>query len=1191
MSTRNFGPPHQQPPPQSDHAVLQAQPEPEPAASSALGMPPAFPSLTPTGAATVSPQQPTQTPKKKAPHVQTGDDAEQHPTQTPKVPHVQTGDDAEMGRVATPAELAQLDLWNLANQIAYPDTACLQDLFWATAKKHPEKIALIDGMTEKEWTYAELDAETDRLASLLFCEHGVRPGSVVGILLNRSPEFVIAYVAILKAGGAYMPLELTYPKDLLERAITETEAVSVLTISEHAGRLAPSVNRFLMEDNWLDTLPMDLPEMPEGGFQPKPKIDDLAYVVMSSGTTGKPKGIMCPHRGSVFNYYHRAKTFPLEEDHREGMGIFMTWECFRPFVTGGTAVVIHDKVLFSPDALTGLIDRMKLTRMLFTPSLLQLVLDSLPHEKVAQRMKNIKVLWLCGEVVSVPMAQLFCKICPNCQLLNLYSISECHDANISDLREIDTDRFPEYAPCGISIPNTTCFILNSSTMERVGLGEAGEVYIGGPTLALGYNKMPEKTAERFVPSPFASCPGRLYRTGDLGKLLGPDGSLQIIGRCDFMVKVRGYSVVLGAVEVALMKHPEVSSAIVLAEGDEANSGEKRLIAYVVPKEWGEPPSAASVRAFLKNELPIYAVPSVFLVLNALPVSGAGAGKLNRKALPPSNHPKVQKLPAFDADKDQTEERKAPTDLYEEKTLAIWAELLRTEVEELSCVDSFYDVGGHSLLATRVLNEMEKVFMFANGAIKLEQLLQHPTVVGMASLVQAALESGAGASAAQAMIDLPAEATLDPSIYPATSRKQDHYARFRMGTGRHLHSPDAIFLTGATGYLGAHILSEMLTATDVQVFALVRAADHASGKKRLEQTLESCDLLQPLLEKFKADTYLEDDDEKPWLGDRVIVVLGDLSKPLLGLEQGDWTELALSIDSILHCGADVNLVKPYAALKMPNVLGTQEVLRLAVTQGKFQTKVKPVHYISTNSVFPIGKVMSEAAGGGKVTQDEDAPLEGAEIWCKLTDGYSRSKWVGEQLCHKAAAQRLPLTIMRPGNMAGSARTGAQNNHDFVYLFLKGCLVMGCAPDVDMGEEYYYDLTPVDFAASAAVYISVLNPAQNLGKRFHLQNPAKPLPLKAITGRLRTAGHALESVTRAEFVSKLRVEADKERQNVDGGRAMQELEAGFEAFETYFLSSALCTFGASNLVSALSDSDIACPAIDEDLLAMWVQKIIA
>ena len=237
--------------------------------------------------------------------------------------------------------------------------------------RYPERVALIDGTTEKQWTYAELDAETDRLASFLFNEHGVRPGRVVGMLLNRSPEFVIAYVAILKAGGAYMPLELSYPKDLLDRAITESDAVSVLTTSEFSDRLEPSVKLFLMEDNWLQKLPADLPEMPEGGFDPKPKIDDMAYMVMSSGTTGKPKGIMCPHRGSVFNYYHRAQAYPLEENHREGMGVFFTWECFRPFLSGGTSVTIHDSVIFNPEAVTSLIARMNITRVLFTPSLLQ----------------------------------------------------------------------------------------------------------------------------------------------------------------------------------------------------------------------------------------------------------------------------------------------------------------------------------------------------------------------------------------------------------------------------------------------------------------------------------------------------------------------------------------------------------------------------------------------------------------------------------------------------------------------------------------------------------------------------------------------------------------------------------------------------------------------------------------------------
>eukprot|EP01046_Picozoa_sp_COSAG06_P026709 COSAG06_NODE_2313_length_7098_cov_7.885412_1_plen_364_part_00 len=232
---------------------------------------------------------------RKRQKAQAADEAAADETPAKKA-HVQTGDDAVHGRVATAEELQQLDTWNGLEQMDYPDTSCLQDLFWATAKKYPERVALIDGTTEQQWTYAELDALTDKLASWLFNECGVRPGGVVGILLNRSPEFVMAYVAILKAGGAYMPLELSYPKDLLERAIDETDAVLTLTTSEYADRLSPAHKRLLMEDDWLSKLPANLPAMPEGGFQPKPNIDDLAYVVMSSGTTGKPKGIMCPHR-------------------------------------------------------------------------------------------------------------------------------------------------------------------------------------------------------------------------------------------------------------------------------------------------------------------------------------------------------------------------------------------------------------------------------------------------------------------------------------------------------------------------------------------------------------------------------------------------------------------------------------------------------------------------------------------------------------------------------------------------------------------------------------------------------------------------------------------------------------------------------------------------------------------------------
>jgi hypothetical protein len=375
-----------------------------------------------------------------------------------------------------------------------------------------------------------------------------------------------------------------------------------------------------------------------------------------------------------------------------------------------------------------------------------------------------------------------------------------------------------------------------------------------------------------------------------------------------------------------------------------------------------------------------------------------------------------------------------------------AELLRVEVAELSCDDSFYDVGGHSLLATRVLNEMEKVLMFANGGAKRvfcstfyinrrvlprQARAQHkessqkrpvtrsdqaraaagapdghrngiarkgrPRVSwsrswsgicrarGAKDALFAAFDTkkdqftktGSGQEQGKLKtrrrfsqaINLPTEAILDAtiSVPAAVSPRSDPdgggIPRLLGRWGQHWSGlqPRTIFLTGATGYLGAHILSEMLTATSVQVFALVRAGDETSGQKRLEKTLESYDLLQPLLKQFGKENQWGN-ISKQWLGGRVAVVLGDLSRPLLGLNQDDWTELAVAIDSILHCAADVNLVKPYAALKVRNLLLFPEYFALFLK-----------HFRSTAGAERAGHAGSAAARGDtrKVPEESQA----------------------------------------------------------------------------------------------------------------------------------------------------------------------------------------------------------------------------
>jgi amino acid adenylation domain-containing protein len=828
-----------------------------------------------------------------------------------------------MTSFASSEDLAILDEWN-SKTGEYPEDLCLQDLFWEQAAKTPNAIALQDG--DKSMTYAELNDCTDRLASILFYKYNVRPDSVVAIFMERSAEYVIAYIAALKAGGAYMPVELVYPHGMIDRALTQTECSIVLTKSKHTNRLPDNFATFCLDS--ASSVPEigteHVVKVPSGGFTPRPNPDNLAFVVMSSGTTGTPKGICQVHRSAVHSYVDRFERYPYHIDKttntvsdRVGAGVFFVWECARPLLRGATCVVIPDDVLFDPEAVTNFIKDQNVTRVLFTPSLLQLIMDSLSPEQVAGRLGHVRMVWLCGEVVTVDLATNFGKLTPNTELLNLYSISECHDATIGNLKtELDTSQ--KYATCGKNIPNVKIYIVDfedeeRKIMKRVPINMPGEVFVGGPVLARGYLKMPKKTAERFVDNPFGT--GKLYRTGDMGRML-KDGTLEIVGRCDFMVKIRGYSVVLGAVETALAKHPRLASAVVLALGAEGT--DKRLVAWVVPKDWKHPPSAAHVRNFLKDHLPPYAIPGTFCVINALPVNQSAAGKLDRKHQIFQNPDDIPKLEAFNDDDNDEFRRTEPTNDVEKQLLAMFAELLSTSEDELSTGDDFFDIGGHSLLATRLLSKVNEHWFSENKQFQLKDVLGLPTIIGIGLKIQSKLDCGSssnneGEEKNDVAINLDAEANmLDQSIYPAATRKGKTLTRYRRSKA--LMKPATMFLTGATGYLGVHILSELISSTKCDVVCIVRAKDNESARDRVKDTLI----------KYSLTAGMEDEDS------RVAVLAGDLSKPLLGLDANTFKEVASSIDSIIHCGAAVNLIKPYSALKAPNVLGTQEILRL----GKF-----------------------------------------------------------------------------------------------------------------------------------------------------------------------------------------------------------------------------------------------------------------
>ncbi|KAG2525442.1 hypothetical protein JM18_004141 [Phytophthora kernoviae] len=1004
-----------------------------------------------------------------------------------------------------------------AKTAPYPSEQCLHDMFKEAVKRTPDAIAVC--YEGKTLTFREVDEQSERLADYLF-HVGVRPNCISGIFMEHCIEFVIAYIAALTAGGAYMPLEVVYPPDLLERVMEESKPTIVLTKKKFRNRLPAWQQALELDDGWLENLSKrNIPVMPADRTRTHP--DDLAYVVMSSGTTGVPKGICCPHRGAVHSYNWRLTHCPYKEDDRMACHVFFVWELLRPMLGNRPLYIIPDSTIYDPVKLVEYLDTHVITRILFTPSLLQLILDTCSREVLLQKLSKLRLVWLCGEVVTLELRDRFVRLFPKCELQNLYSVSECHDVSAVDLArmsDFDNSLSTKYASCGEVMDNVKAYVLDDNC-KPVSVGVPGELYIGGPCLAIGYLNRPEQTAQRFLKH---VVPGEtVYRTGDRARFL-PNGHLELIGRCDFMVKIRGYSVVLGAVESALAQHPLVSTSVVLTEGDEGE--DKRLVAYIVPEDWEKVPSASNLRGFLKEKLPHYAIPSVFVHLDALPINSA-SGKLDRKKMPSIEEAKKLRNESIDL---TVEPKNLPQTDTEKKLALIWADLLRLESDNvLHREASFFDVGGHSLLSTRLVSSVRDTF---DVHLTLADILSSPELCAIAARIDQSLGGSGKSNSTSELTEgakkvvLPLEAVLDASIYPAATRKTG-YSRYRVEmVGR---PPRNVFLTGATGFLGVHLLHALLKYTTSTVFCLVRAADVEVAMDRIKKALK--------------EFGLSDEAQEFHLEDRVIPLPGNLSHPLLGLDADTFKMLATEIDAILHNGADVNLVKPYSTLKSANVLGTQEVLRLAVTNGLDKTRVKPVHYISTNGVFP------STLPASKFLETTDL----SEISDQLENGYAQSKWVAEQMCHEAAHRGLPVSILRPGNMAPSSRTGQWNGSDFIYLLLKGCATLGSVP---ARSDWYFDMTPVDYAAHAIVHFAALHPVESLGQTLHIQNPLPPVKSDAFFQFFTTAmassstKKTLATVKYAEWKRALQEASTKENTPVD----LQKLAAGIDSFEVYFQS---------------------------------------
>ena len=936
---------------------------------------------------------------------------------------------------------------------------CLHEIFEEQTRRTPDALALMDG--DDSLTYAELDHRAGMLAARLR-NVGVGPDELVGVYMERCSEYVISCLAALKAGGAYLTLELAYPPSLLEGVIADAEPRIVLTKDRYAERLPDGLQRLNLDGAWDDGM-TDVT-----GWSPPVDQECLAFVSYSSGTTGKPKGIANSHRAAVRSYLWRFGISDYGPGDRVGCNVFFIWEMLRPLLRGAATVVIPDDVIYDPAALTRFLEEYGITEVLMTPSLLESMLN-VSGPDLPEKLSELRTLWLNGEVVTRTLARRAMSLLPEARLLNVYSCSETHEVAAGDLRELVENPLSTYSPVGRPMDPDRLYVLDEGG-RPVPEGEAGELFVGGECLARGYVNLPEKTEESFPDDPFSPTDGaRMYRTGDKARIL-PDGSLEILGRVDFMVKIRGYSVELGAVEAAIEKNLAVTACVVVAEGAEGE--DKRLVAYLVPASadddderylgWSLDPRTGrgpDLRRRLKEHLPHYAIPSVFVELGSLPIQET-SGKIDRKQLPtppphltpaaPDSGKTIRKLSAD-----------APRTEKESLLLRVWEEVLRLEEGGARPADNFFDLGGHSLAAAQLSSRVEECF---GVHVSMPDFLEDPTPEGLCDRIEELQREDAGSQKRTPEPDLSADSVLEPDIVPE-------------GDALPIALCDArdVFLTGATGFLGAFLLDSLLSRTKARLHCLVRSR-------------EDTDPIAPIRDNMRRYGLW-----RSGTSERIVPVAGDLGEPLLGLSEGDFDALAREVDMVIHTGAMVNLIYPYSALKGVNVDGTREVLRLA-----FMHRPKPMHHISTNGIFPPEKGLCE----------EDVELD--TLAETREDGYGQSKWVAEKLVEQAAERGLPVFVYRPGNISGHSESGASNPRDSLGALIAESLWIGKAPEV---EGWRLEMTPVDFVAGAICDIANTPDIQD--RTFHLANP-EPVPAESVFDWLEALGYPLERLAYPDWV---------------------------------------------------------------------------
>ncbi|PWN51482.1 large subunit of L-aminoadipate-semialdehyde dehydrogenase [Violaceomyces palustris] len=917
--------------------------------------------------------------------------------------------------------------------------------------------------------------------------------------------------------------------------------------------------------------------------------DSVGTLSFTSGSTGIPKGVKGRHHSLTHFFPWMGERFGLGQHERFTMlsGIAhdpIQRDIFTPLFFGAELHIPTADDIGTPGRLAEWMARSEATVTHLTPAMGQL----LSAQAVAQ-IPSLRNAFFVGDVLTKRDCTRLQALASNVSIINMYGTTETQRAVSyfaippvsSQSTFLQTQK--DIMPAGQGMKNVQLLVVNRNERTATcAVGEVGEIYVRSGGLAEGYLGPPEVTAEKFMPNfmaPNLEFPDtlqgtpegqfwkgvrdRMYRTGDLGRYL-PDGTVECTGRADDQVKIRGFRIELGEIDTHLSRHPHVRENVTLVRRDKDE--EKVLVSYFVPgagaaefednvsgDDDGKKAAAAAtaalargmrkyrrlikdIRDHLKKKLPAYSVPTLFVPLARMPLNPNG--KIDKPALPFPDTAMASAAKDTAAGSSSSSAAIANASPTEKIIVDLWTKLLPNAPQPMPLDESFFDLGGHSILATRLVFEMRKAFVVN---IPLGVVFDAPTASALAKEVDHLRDMDLNLGGAVA-----SSSTKDKSV-----SEQQHQQQTSVGDeedyGKDVEAltplipasfggkpravsegPRTILLTGATGFLGAFILRDLLAKRServAKVYAHVRAKDVDSALARLRE----------------GGSARGAWDEEWVKSGRLEVVVGDLASPeRLGIESTVYQKLSEEVDDILHNGALVHWVYPYSKLRAANVGSTICAMVLANTgRPKTLTFVSSTSALDTEHYIRLSdSIVHNGASGAKVSEEEPTAsssprtsLEGVPETDDLVantkglkSGYGQSKWVAEKLVMIGAQRGLRASIVRPGYVVGDSKSAVTNTDDFLWRLVKGSIQLGLIPDM----HNTINMVPVDHVARVSALaclatsddsLELSRPAPGTHARVYHVTSHPPIRFNDLLGQLPRYGWDVKQTEYVQWRARL------------------------------------------------------------------------